>query len=272
MDRTQIVTAAIFAGVMAASPVAAPLRSAIFSKLARSPESQVGIDKIRADRAFARLQTPLQSEQSSELFQGLSYLLNDKYAAASPILGKYALLGDARAQSAIGAMYYAGMGFPIDRQEGIKWFQLAALQGGKAERDALLAAVNGTWQWDKTGSEPSYSASVIGDPAAQPNYNARSYPPADASVLSSAAAPNIQIPTLGARKSIDDAYGANSATKGSEGYRGASGARYRYDLSNPGDQVRYSVDPGAQLRDSISVDPKRDLDRSLGQYGGDIQP
>jgi hypothetical protein len=53
-------------------------------------------------------------------------------------------------------------------------------------------------------------------------------------------------------------------------YRGSSGALYQYDLSKPTDQLRYGVDPGAQLRDSINVDPRIELDRSLGQYGGGV--
>jgi hypothetical protein len=53
-------------------------------------------------------------------------------------------------------------------------------------------------------------------------------------------------------------------------YRGSSGALYNYDLSNPSDQLRYSVDPGAQLRDSINVDPRIELDRSLRQYGAGV--
>ena len=52
-------------------------------------------------------------------------------------------------------------------------------------------------------------------------------------------------------------------------YRGPSGTLYKYDLSNPSDQLRYSVDPGAQLRDLI--DPRVELDRSLGQYGGGVR-
>lgn len=57
------------------------------------------------------------------------------------------------------------------------------------------------------------------------------------------------------------------------GYRGNSGARYQYDLSRPGDEVRYSVDVGAQLRDQLrdSVDPRVEMDRSMGQYGGGIE-
>lgn len=51
-------------------------------------------------------------------------------------------------------------------------------------------------------------------------------------------------------------------------YRGTSGMEYKYDLSKPQDQTRYGIDPGAQIRDSISVDPRRDLDRSMGEIGG----
>ena len=52
------------------------------------------------------------------------------------------------------------------------------------------------------------------------------------------------------------------------GYQGTSGARYQYDLSNPADSVRYGVDPVARLRDQTSVDPGRNVDRSVGQNGG----
>jgi len=54
-------------------------------------------------------------------------------------------------------------------------------------------------------------------------------------------------------------------------YQGSSGAGYQYDLNNPADQLRYGVDPMAQLRDSISVDPRVEMDRSLGQQGGGIE-
>jgi len=53
-------------------------------------------------------------------------------------------------------------------------------------------------------------------------------------------------------------------------YRGSSGTHYEYDLSRPSDQIRYELDLGAQMRDELSVDPRRDLDRNLGQYGGGI--
>lgn len=66
------------------------------------------------------------------------------------------------------------------------------------------------------------------------------------------------------------AAGLNANTLEQQQYRGTSGATYRYDLSNPGDAVRYQVDPAAQLRDSI--DPRVGIDRSLGQYGGGVAP
>lgn len=72
--------------------------------------------------------------------------------------------------------------------------------------------------------------------------------------------PGPAVPQLGYRP---------GSTETSE-YRGMSGARYQYDLSNPGDRVRYTVDPQAQLRDSISVDPRRGIDQNLGQTGGGI--
>jgi hypothetical protein len=54
-------------------------------------------------------------------------------------------------------------------------------------------------------------------------------------------------------------------------YESRFGTRYQYDLSKPSDRLRYEVDPSAQIRDEMSVDPRRDLDRDMGQYGGGIK-
>lgn len=51
-------------------------------------------------------------------------------------------------------------------------------------------------------------------------------------------------------------------------YEGSSGTKYKYDLSDPSDQIEYETDLDAQMDDSLNPDPGRDLDRSLGQYGG----
>ena len=54
-------------------------------------------------------------------------------------------------------------------------------------------------------------------------------------------------------------------------YESSTGVRYKYDLSNPSDEIMYEVDPAAQLNDSLNVDPRVDIDRGLGQYGGGIE-
>jgi hypothetical protein len=53
-----------------------------------------------------------------------------------------------------------------------------------------------------------------------------------------------------------------------EYYESYSGRRYKYDLSNPLDQIKYETDIGAQLRDEVN--PMVEIDRSMGQYGGGI--
>ena len=54
------------------------------------------------------------------------------------------------------------------------------------------------------------------------------------------------------------------------GYENSAGNRYEYNLGDPGDRVEYEVDLDAQLRDQISVDPTREIDQGLGEYGGGI--
>jgi len=54
-------------------------------------------------------------------------------------------------------------------------------------------------------------------------------------------------------------------------YKSSTGTCYKYDLSNPGDQIRYSIDLNAQLLDSINVNPSVDIDRGIGQFGGGIK-
>lgn len=51
-------------------------------------------------------------------------------------------------------------------------------------------------------------------------------------------------------------------------YRGQSGQTYQYDLNRPQDRTRYELDPGAQIKDSVTVNPKIDFDNAAGQRGG----
>ena len=53
-------------------------------------------------------------------------------------------------------------------------------------------------------------------------------------------------------------------------YESSFGTRYEYDLSDPGDRIMYDVDPAAQLRDSIDVNPTRELERGIGEHGGGV--
>ena len=58
-----------------------------------------------------------------------------------------------------------------------------------------------------------------------------------------------------------------------QGYQGASGTAYQYDLATPAGQIGYATDVGAQIRDSILGNmPGPQLDRELGQHGGGVQP
>lgn len=62
-----------------------------------------------------------------------------------------------------------------------------------------------------------------------------------------------------------------SAIKAADRYRGLSGATYKYDLGNTYSRMQYAMDPMAQLQDSITIDPRADMDRSIGQNGGGVE-
>lgn len=60
---------------------------------------------------------------------------------------------------------------------------------------------------------------------------------------------------------------------GSDGsHEGSSGKRYDYNLNNPADANRYSVDVDAQRRDQMrQYDTGRSMDQLRGQDGGGIR-
>jgi len=60
----------------------------------------------------------------------------------------------------------------------------------------------------------------------------------------------------------------NSNNQRDNSYQGYSGQKYQYDLNNQADNLRYQLDPNAQIRDELNANPKADIDRSLGQRGG----
>jgi hypothetical protein len=67
-----------------------------------------------------------------------------------------------------------------------------------------------------------------------------------------------------------DVHGYDSGSNSGSGYESNSGSRYQYDLSDPGDSIEYSTDLDAQRRDQMNINPRKDLDRKSGQYGGGI--
>ncbi len=68
----------------------------------------------------------------------------------------------------------------------------------------------------------------------------------------------------------DNPYETGDNDKSNSGYTSSYGNQYQYDLSKPTDRIEYDVDPAAKLRDSIDVNPTRDLERGIGQYGGGV--
>ncbi len=67
-----------------------------------------------------------------------------------------------------------------------------------------------------------------------------------------------------------DTYGSDSSFNNNSGYESNSGIKYQYDLNDPIDRNNYSIDLDAQRRDQMNTNPRRDLDRQTGQYGGGI--
>ena len=59
--------------------------------------------------------------------------------------------------------------------------------------------------------------------------------------------------------------------KRDSGFKSRFGNEYQYDLSKPQDRIRYETDYNAQRRDSFNLDPMREIERDLGEYGGGIK-
>lgn len=73
-------------------------------------------------------------------------------------------------------------------------------------------------------------------------------------------------------ESSNQQYRGSSASSTNGNYEGSSGAQYQYDLNKPVDRNQYSIDLGAQRRDSLNVDSGSSLDKLRGQNGGGYQP
>ena len=61
-----------------------------------------------------------------------------------------------------------------------------------------------------------------------------------------------------------------SVTENTDRYRSNTGTDYQYNLGNPSNRNRYSIDLDAQRRDQMNTNPRRVLDRQSGQVVGGI--
>jgi hypothetical protein len=205
---------------LALTPDAKPVREfakGLIGLPTASKPTGLQVSELRAELAQPALFRELDTGESKELFEGMVLYLHGREAEALPILGKFALLGDVGAQSAIGSMYYFGKGLPPNRDEGIRWLSLAARQGGVPERQALAAALSGTWEWDNSNAEPemAYAPSTPQElryaPALPEQARSRFGPGFDASIANATGGTISPSPALGARASVEQAYGSGSA-------------------------------------------------------------
>jgi TPR repeat protein len=77
----------------------------------------------------------LNAEAAAE--QGAEAWRDENYDEAMNLLQQAALQGNARAQYAVGYMYYNGQGVERDADKALPWFRRAAEQGDQKAREAL---------------------------------------------------------------------------------------------------------------------------------------
>ena len=81
------------------------------------------------------------SEPDMNLASGIAAFEAKEFAKAFQFLSPLANAGNAKAQYALGLMYRAGTGIPIDSVRAYVWFNVAAAQGvsgAAAARDSVL--------------------------------------------------------------------------------------------------------------------------------------
>lgn len=218
-DRWLLIFGLIGGATLGIGALAAPSAISKMAALFEPATAEDGSIELRADLAAARPEAELNSDQLSEIFEGLAALANGRYPEAAELLGKYAMRGDKAAQSAIGSMFYFGLGLPLDRSEGYRWFGLAAAQGDAAGTQMLAAAADGSLVWEHK-SEPrvTYSGSVQPGPQfdAESSPVTRSYEGVPYGSGSPYAGPNSgysSSPPMGATRSVQKAYGPEPASR-----------------------------------------------------------
>ena len=106
------------------------------------------------------------------LDEGLAALQRRDYAVAVKELRPLAERGNAEAQYRIGLMYEFGRGYPVDKAQGIAWFQKSAAQGHTAaqqELGVIYTTGDGVAKDDAKAVEWFRKAAAAGNPTAQYN-------------------------------------------------------------------------------------------------------
>ncbi len=266
IDKSDLVVWGVVGAIFVTfAPIGKPVREVAEGLLgvpAASQPDRIRPGELRAELAQPALFRELETGELEELFQGMALHLHGRDAEALPILGKFALLGDARAQGAIGGMYYFGRGLPLDRDEGIRWLRLAARQGGLTERQELAAAISGTWQWDDSGAEPgmAYAPSAPQAPQYVPTLPERTRPrfgPGyETSVTYGTGGTISPSAPMGARASVEQDYGSGSAGRR---YSDALGAAPQTGAGSPA--ILNGAGPG------IYSDERGDIYTQAGPHG-----
>jgi TPR repeat protein len=199
------------------------------------------------------------------------------------------------AQRELGGMYYYGKGVKKDYSTAYRYFNQCALRNDGAcffFLGKILQTGGYSVEQDRDRAKLAFQkGAALGNPQARAALDSINSAESFAEGLGQALLIGLAIfgAAAAAQSSAYSDYGSSpdysamlnrpraaevrsySSSNANYPYRGSSGTQYQYDLSKPGDQIRYEVDPAAQLRDGLSVDPRRDLDRDLGQVGGGIR-
>ena len=93
----------------------------MISAMASAQESTAGYEQLNDTKEI--------DEAHVQYELGLNFVYYDDYEEAIVCFRKAAEMGNADAQSELGACYYNGEGVEQDYEEAVKWFTLAADQG-----------------------------------------------------------------------------------------------------------------------------------------------
>jgi TPR repeat protein len=155
------------------------------------------------------------------------------------------------------------------KKSSISWYELAARYGNQDAISALkslgknipIADLQIQQHFANTASNYNqYYYQNIGYNNVVNSYSSYQGIPRNQKHLNVSSMPRYRLPS-------NDYYNKDQKYK----YKGFGNAQYQYDLSKPRDQMRYELDIQAQMRDELSIDVSREIDQSMGLFGGGIK-